>query len=237
MRTRTPSVFVLATLVAVVLAASDAAGTANAAPSAAAPQRHVSQGTCSDAAIENPKDGDTLAGQVAVFGSARIDNFNFYKLEVAAQTSPSTWSAVSSVINTPVLRGLLDVWDTTQFADGQYMLKLTVVDPIGQEVCSYVAAGLYVGNRATATASPTVTPEVSPTISPTFALDIQPTAEPTEAATLEPIIPIAPDDAVQVSAFSAETLMSDAYRAFVKGFLIAAALAACIVAVMAFRRL
>lgn len=232
------SSFAIATVAVAALAASQfAAPTVLASPSALTAQHPWAQGTCSEATIENPKDGDILAGQVAVFGSARIDDFNFFKLEVAPQTSPGSWSAVSSVINTPVVRGLLDVWNTTQFTDGQYMLKLTVVDPIGQEVCSYVVAGLYVGNSATPTASPTVTPEVSSTTTPTFALDLQPTAEPTVAATVVPIIPIAPEDSERVTAHVAETLMTDALGAFVRGFLIAAACAACVLAVMAFRRL
>lgn len=204
--------------------------------SARAPRASV-QGTCTETAIENPKDGDSLAGQVAVFGSARIDDFSFFKVEAASYASPGTWSAVSSTIGTPVLRGLLDVWDTTRVPDGQYMLKLTVVNPNGQEVCSAIVVGLYVGNNATATPSPTATPEVSPTATSTFALDVQPTAEPTVEATIEPIIPIAPEDSTQVSAFSAETLLADAFSAFVGGFLIAAACAGCVLLVMALRRL
>src|SRR3990172_3506143 len=103
MRTRS----ILALALAALVAGYVAVGLAGAASTTARTLHPSSQGTCSEATIENPKDGDTLAGQVAVFGSARLDNFNFFKLEVAPKNAPGTWAAVSNVINTPVLRGLL----------------------------------------------------------------------------------------------------------------------------------
>jgi hypothetical protein len=164
------------------------------APSAAAPARlAATQIRCGDATIRSPQQGDTLLGSIPISGSARIDDFNFYKLEYAHASNPDAWSAVSSTKPDPVVGGMLDVWNTQTVPDGPYYLKLTVVDPIGQEVCRFTVADLYVANMGTPTPSATPTPEESPTATATLpatqAAEAPPLDEPTIAPTIEPIVP------------------------------------------------
>jgi len=111
----------------------------------------VAQAPCRNAAIRSPFRGDVLRGTVSILGSARIDNFSFYKLEWATVAAPEQWSAVSTTISTPVRNGLLDRWDSTRLADGRYRLKLTVVDASAQEVCRIFVEDLTIGNGGTPT--------------------------------------------------------------------------------------
>jgi hypothetical protein len=196
------------------------------------------QSACADVAISSPTTGESLQGEVPIFGSAWIDNFNFYKVEVAPAHDPGVWSAVSTTISAPVDSGLLDVWNTSAFADGNYVIKLTVVDPDGQEVCRYSVSDVRVSNVATPTPSPSATPEVPPTPSPTFELDLVTVEEPTAQATIDPVIPIAVDAEEEgpVASSTAEALAAETASAFLKGFVTAVVVSGIVLLVMAFRR-
>jgi hypothetical protein len=111
------------------------------------------QAPCRNVAIRSPFRGETLQGRVPVLGSARIEGFQFYKVEWAPDYAPDQWSAVSTVKAPAVTNGLLDEWDTRRLPDGGYRLKLTVVDAAGQEVCRFVVTDLLLANRATPTAT------------------------------------------------------------------------------------
>lgn len=146
------------------------------------------QNPCASTHIQSPLQGDVLQGSIPVYGSARIDDFNFYKLEYASTWAPDDWWAVSTTRPAPVVSGLLDVWDTSRVDDGEYRLKLTAVDSIGQEVCRYTIAGLLVANQGTPTPTATLTPEESPTPEPTRP-PAEPTSTPTPIPTAEIILP------------------------------------------------
>lgn len=220
----------LAIAVSLYLAASGVAGFSR--PAAA-------QSACREAVITSPASGDAVQGEVPIFGSAWIDNFSFYKLEVATAYDPGVWSAVSTTISAPVDAGLLDVWNTSAFGDGDYALKLTVVNPDGQEVCHYTVSPVRVSNVATPTPSPSPTPAIPPTATPTFALDLVSEEEPTAQATIDPVIPIAVDPAEEGGSSASETaeaLASDTAGAFLKGFVGALVLSGIALVIMAFRR-
>lgn len=113
---------------------------------------------CQGTAFSSPTSGAVISGTVALLGSARIENFGFYKLEWASETRPAAWSAVSDIVTTPVEQGVLDRWNSQSVPDGLYRLKLTVVDTVGQEICRQTASRLQVANRsALGTATPTAT--------------------------------------------------------------------------------
>jgi hypothetical protein len=232
---RAPSLASAAVIAALVVLGAQAKAAELEAPSRAT----VQQAACADAFITSPVDGEAVQGQVPIFGSALIDDFNFYKIEVAPAHDPGTWNAVSTTINRPVENGLLDVWDTVPYDDADYFVKLTVVDPIGQEVCRFTLSRIRVSNVATPSPSPSPSPEQSPTPTPTFALDLVPTGEPTVAATIDPVIPITDPtgaDSTGSAAESAQSMATDAMVAFMKGFLLAVAIAGFGLLVMAFRR-
>jgi hypothetical protein len=196
-------------------------GTAWAVPS----ERSVEQAACRDSVVRSPLDGDVLQGVVPVYGSARIDDFNFYKLEFATLTSPDSWSAVSTTKNAPVLSGLLDVWDTTRVTDGTYLLKLTTVDSVGQEVCRHTVANLAVANRGTPTPTETATPAESPT--PTVTVVLAPdeaTVAPTPEPTVEPIVPATTEGGFGGTVLS-NVSGTGIFDAFFKGFVLTLAVA------------
>lgn len=64
-------------------------------------------------------------------GSARIDAFQFYKLEYSIGENPQSWHSIGDIQRTPVVDGVLGMWDTTGFPAGPATLRLTVVDVSG----------------------------------------------------------------------------------------------------------
>lgn len=141
----------------------------------AVPTPTLAQPGCGNVALRSPYRGEVVQGAVAILGSARIERFQFYKLEWAPVDDGERWSAVSDTVDQPMVNGLLDMWDTTGLPDGAYRLKLTVVDTDYQERCRVTVENVVVANigtpAATETPTATVTPEPSaaPTDMPTDA--------------------------------------------------------------------
>lgn len=126
------------------------------------------QSPCRNVAIRSPFRGEPLQGRVPILGSARIDSFQFYKVEWAPNYAPEQWNAVSTTKPQPVQNGLLDEWDTKRLPDGTYRLKLTAVDAAGQEACRVLVTDLVLANRATPTATPPPSAEPTEVLVATF---------------------------------------------------------------------
>lgn len=94
-----------------------------------------------------------LRGTIQIKGSANIDNFQFYKVEYGEGDNPKAWHGISDVHRTPVVDGVLDVWNTDALPEGVYTLRLTVVDNTGNypEPCDVrvVIEGLRSGTTPT----------------------------------------------------------------------------------------
>lgn len=160
----------------------------------------AAQSPCRNTAIRSPFRGEVLAGRVPILGSARIDNFLFYKLEWAATEAPEQWSAVSTTIEAEVRNGLLDQLDTTRLPDGHYRLKLTVVDKDSQEICRVVVEDVEILNTVTATPDGSTTPTATP--SPTAGQTagwLNTTTPPTDTATPEPPTEIPTDPSTEAA--------------------------------------
>lgn len=82
------------------------------------------------AVITSPGVNATLRGAVEVRGTANFPNFQFYKLEFGIGHEPQAWFFILSS-NTPVVEGILGVWDTSPLPPGEYKLRLVVVDITG----------------------------------------------------------------------------------------------------------
>ena len=104
---------------------------------------------CTQVEITSPRPEAELRGIVTIEGSASIDNFQFYKVEYSTADQPDLWRAVSQTYNQPIVNGILDRWNTPALPDGEYNLKLTVVDVRGQEVCRYFVRNLAIANTQT----------------------------------------------------------------------------------------
>lgn len=81
--------------------------------------------------ITSPRMGQTITGQVSIWGTAKIEAFQFYKLEYGMGEEPQSWHSIGEVQRTPVVSGVLGVWDTKGFPAGVFKLRLTVVDISG----------------------------------------------------------------------------------------------------------
>lgn len=92
------------------------------------------------ATILSPIPGAILAGKVEIKGSANIENFAFYVIEVSTLgtnwlsviTSPKITPQPSGPeMSLPVNNGTLGIWDTSLQQPGDYALRLTVYDSAG----------------------------------------------------------------------------------------------------------
>jgi len=79
------------------------------------------------AEITFPEDGAAIRATVNITGSASGDHFDYYMVEYGEGENPSTWTLLFSS-REPVTQGTLATWDTTQVSEGQYTIRLTVVD-------------------------------------------------------------------------------------------------------------
>ncbi|MEO8083092.1 MAG: hypothetical protein ABI780_04665 [Ardenticatenales bacterium] len=141
--------------------AAIAAGIALACVGAMGGTRAVHAAACDLARVTWPTAGASVAGVVAVYGSAALDGFQFYKVEYAAAAAPESWAATSDVVRTPARHGRLDRWTSTDVPDGTYRLKLTLVDTNAQEQCRAIVEGVRVANgRGDAEPAP-ITADVS----------------------------------------------------------------------------
>ncbi len=81
--------------------------------------------------ISSPAPGASVSGSVSISGTANIEGFQFYKVEIAQGETPAAWSVINDIRREPVSGGLLDTWNTAPFPTGTYWLRLVVVDQTG----------------------------------------------------------------------------------------------------------
>jgi LysM repeat protein len=79
--------------------------------------------------ITSPAPEQAVSGTFQIYGTATVENFDFYKLEIR----PDGRSAYATVeqYDTPVINGLLGEINTAAFGPGQYWVRLVVVDITG----------------------------------------------------------------------------------------------------------
>ena len=80
--------------------------------------------------ITSPADGGQVSGAVMLLGSASIENFGFYKYEIA-RPGETIWFSINAGQN-PVQSGELGEWVTTVLPPGDYQLRLVVADNQGK---------------------------------------------------------------------------------------------------------
>jgi LysM repeat protein len=84
--------------------------------------------------ITSPKVGQVVTGVIKVEGSANINNFALYKLELRPDKG-TAYTLYNSFI-LPVTQGLLGEVDTKIFNPGIYWLKLTTITQTDQAAAS-----------------------------------------------------------------------------------------------------
>jgi hypothetical protein len=79
--------------------------------------------------ITSPSIGQTVSSAITVTGTATLDNFWYYRLEVRPNTD-QVYRFISRSEN-QVVNGPLGQLDTTIFGDGLHWIRMTVVDLTG----------------------------------------------------------------------------------------------------------
>lgn len=129
-------------------------------------------------ASPGPNDRIAVGATVQVVGSAYIDDFKSYTLDVGPGTDPNTWATLTDQRPQAVDNALLGVWNTAGHQPGTYTLRLRVFDSFSnaQEGRSSVTLA------APATPTPTQAPTRAPVPTPAATRP----AQPTPAATTPP---------------------------------------------------
>lgn len=79
-----------------------------------------------------PGMGATLSGSIEIRGIANHARFQFFKIELGPGAEPSGWHVINDVHRERVdIEGHLETFNTTSVPNGDYWLKLTVVDNTG----------------------------------------------------------------------------------------------------------
>jgi hypothetical protein len=97
-------------------------------PATAAPQVQRPRCPTANAVITAPGVGEVLSGPVAIFGTASIDNFQFYKLEYGAGDNQAVWSYFGGG-DAPVVNGRLGTLNV--LPPGAYSIRVVAVDQSG----------------------------------------------------------------------------------------------------------
>ena len=85
--------------------------------------------------ITFPREAETLngIGTYSIRGTADIEDFQFYKLEVGKGHKPIEFWSIDDIQTKKVINGILyRDWNTGALPAGPYTLRLTVVDHSGQ---------------------------------------------------------------------------------------------------------
>jgi PKD repeat protein len=109
--------------------------------------------------ILSPVPGNVVAGAVQVFGSATHPNFLQYQVEFGPDPNGSNlWYPASAAVTTPVVNGILGIWNTQSIPDGVYQLRLRVFLRDGT-LLTTVVNNIRVQNRIN-TPVPSNTPQI-----------------------------------------------------------------------------
>ncbi len=80
--------------------------------------------------LTSPETGQEVSGAVTLVGTVDVDNFGFYKFEVAPQGTEA-WATISASRDL-VKESDLGFWDTSTLTPGDYQLRLEVTDSQGK---------------------------------------------------------------------------------------------------------
>ena len=92
----------------------------------------ATDGACTDpdSVITSPKVGAVLQGSFQVIGTAQLSNFDYYKIQIRQEGTNQPYSDLT-IGHQQVGNGLLAQLDTSIFPNGEFWLRLVVVDMTG----------------------------------------------------------------------------------------------------------
>ena len=83
----------------------------------------------------SPRSGDVIEGSYTLEATVNVKDMAFYNWAFASVDDRESWQTLSAG-NLPVIEGKLGLWATSQVANGDYVLRLTVYDLNNQELPS-----------------------------------------------------------------------------------------------------
>ncbi len=92
----------------------------------------ATDGACTDpdSVIISPKVGQIITGKISIVGTARIPSFSFYKIEIRQEGTSQVYANLY-IGSQQVTEGTLATLDTMTWPNGEYWLRLVVVDTMG----------------------------------------------------------------------------------------------------------
>jgi hypothetical protein len=83
--------------------------------------------------ITSPGANQTVQATTPIRGTANIDGFQYYKVEVGPGANPKDqeWTVVGQLHQSPVSAGVLETFNSGAYPPGIYTLRLVVVDQTG----------------------------------------------------------------------------------------------------------
>lgn len=121
--------------------------------------------------ILSPGSGEVVRGVVQVTGSTGTNSFASYNLAYAYESSDTTnWFPIAAA-SQPVNSGILGSWDTSTITDGNYSLRLVVIQQDGSQneiltknvqVRNYTSPETTAGTGSTITEVPGQTQQTGP---------------------------------------------------------------------------
>ena len=117
-----------------IVATPDGAGAVNIPE---APSGRTTSGGCIPGQLEwlSPVSGDVISGSYTLEATVNVQDMAFYNWAFSRVEDQSTWQTLSAG-NLPLVEGTLGLWATSQVANGDYVLRLTVYDLNNQELPS-----------------------------------------------------------------------------------------------------
>jgi len=96
------------------------------------PTQSATDGACTDpdSIINAPGVGAVLSGAITIAGTARLENFSFYKLEIRQEGTGAPYVTFYTGTS-EVTSNTLAQFDTTPYPDGEYWIRLVVVNDTG----------------------------------------------------------------------------------------------------------
>ena len=82
--------------------------------------------------ITSPEPGAQISGTVNITGTANVPNFAFYKYEYAPMGTQN-WATISADRN-PKKNESLGEWNTLSLTNGDYFLRLVIIDNVGKSL-------------------------------------------------------------------------------------------------------
>ncbi len=109
--------------------------TAEGLPVAAASTGTGLIGGCMPGVIEwiSPKPGEEISGVYDLMATINVQDMGFYKYQYALLGDQSNWHAISAG-SMPVIEGKLGVLATTEITNGDYILRMIVLDKSNREL-------------------------------------------------------------------------------------------------------